>query len=499
MWRRVGIGILWASLSGCASFSTEYVVKLSGNETVVYKPGTAFSNEPDGVVQLRIPWLKIDGCSSQRIDYSVNTFSAAAAPSPGRVNVPIAWQVASDPFFGTTVRFHPASLDQLQKSERTLAILRKGIPTHEPGCRISLRSDVPASTQSVVGTDDKRARSLLDLLIAERLPTSASGSWVDQYDFDAETRSMNILPGMRVRVHHETPITADPDSSPDVAHPGTLSAPVYFELSGSDASAPGSGRWSTSLGKLGFDAAQGARRAGARGESNAASSTVAARTASTLLLQSASGLPDLGSDSRYWRLFVPTALKPSIVVAPDEHTNVASVSERFFRHEVGYPGFTLVGAMGADGLERLLRQLESNGSYPDLDTACIMFSADLKCLLFRFRGLLVPEIPVTVNGQPVWVEVGTSVFDLVQRNSSKRLQGLLSSPLARAESQRARDSIEADLLSERRNHVLRGALKGMKVLRRFDAGLVQLRVADGTDTSLMGVVLQMGDEISWSR
>lgn len=523
-------------LSGCVAFPTDYIVRQEGTEPAVYKPGTLFQDSVGGEseVWLKIPTLRVVGCPQDRIEFVART-----------AHREIRWQVVTPSFGETSARFPAGSFEALSRLPRPLTVLSSAKGPASGACGLKAGTEPPAAGTSA---HDEAAYNfaLLNIMIAERLPTTAATSWVDQFDYDRDTRSINLLPGMRIRIQPELPFTADSDAAIDPFHPGVLAPPTYLELTAAGHKEPGMGRWSTSLEKLGFMLTK---------------PPVKSTSAETKLKEprtwtSASGLPDLGSDARFWRLFVPSYLSPAEVSPPtapcDEicmasrlegaiaplraqllelappadpaatpaadstaaapkvadqarpdikqmlGTGIPQVSETFPHDFEGYPGFTLAGALGKSGLEKLLDTVALNlGTGPNLTQACKATAPNVACFVFRFRAVITPEIPIRVNGQAVWVEAGTTVFDLVQRSSAVQLQGHFSSPLAGPRKGAQRTPVVEAALEQRRLRHWAGTAQDLVVKRRFEGALAPLKTPNESNTLLLDVVLQMGDEISW--
>jgi hypothetical protein len=499
------------SLCGCASFPTNYVAnKEDVAGLTVYKPGTLFKQvNAAKEVWIKIPMLRVKGCPDGRLDFKYEQIS---------------WYLKTDWFGETTVRFRETTIQTVAASKRPHSILYLATDSSKDGCGLELASDASAIPIEASSEIKKWPRQLLDILVAERLPTTASSSWVDQFDFDETTRSINIMPGMRIRIHPELPFTADSSNAAESFHPGILAAPIYLELASAGPERPGMGQWSKSLEFLGFKRPDNAKV------------LVTPRT-----WRSASGLNDLDSQARFWRLFVPDRMSEPEVILPVEPcdtddtdclrttlndvlpplikgdgadkrkrdpqksrsqlSSVPFVVETFFSDFDGYPGFTLAGSLNRTKLETMLRDMEGKiGPHgPNLTEACEQAGVSVSCFVFRYRAVIAPEIPVLVNREMVWIEPGTTVFNLLQRLSAGQLQGHFSSPLAGKANGLDRAGISDALMSVRRGQHWETASRDLTLMRRFEGGLVPVRAAGKSSMALLQVILQMGDEITWSR
>ena len=546
-------------LCGCVTFPKDYVVRLEQGQSTLYKPGTRFeggANAPTEV-WLKIPMLRVSDCKHDRIDYVASTARGE-----------IRWHLTTTPLGETSARFSAASFEALSQLTRPASIISSARSSAGSGCILTLP---PAETPMTVReSQDTPAytRALLDILIAERLPTTAATSWVDQYDYDSETRSMNILPGMRIRIQSELPLTADSDNEVDPYHPGVLTAPTYLELSALGPNDPGKGQWSTSLEKLGFQKSGSSKKTEKavdhekkderRFSAGSQSAVTDVRFAARRTWTSASGLPDLGTNARFWRLFVPSQLLPAVVTLPTQScdedcvakqlesaiaplrgqlavgasdanpaqsdasdsaaphgadqpkmaagdrqmlsTGTPHVGETFPKEFEDYPGFTLAGSPRKAEIELLLDTVIANrDNGPNLTAACKRTSPGVACYVFRFRAVITPEIPIRVNGQTVWIEAGTTVFHLLQRSSAGQLQGHFSSPLAGTRNQAQNTSLVVNLMDQRRRQHWEATAHGLVLKRRFEGRLAPIKAPNASNTMLLDLVLQMGDEISWLR
>lgn len=494
-------------LCSCVCFPTDYVVKKEGEEVAVYKPGTLFKQvDRAEEVWIKIPMVRVEGCSDGRFEFNHR---------PSKVS----WSLKTEWFGETTVRFRPEDLKDIAANKRPHTLLHDATATSTNGCRLVLGPDssaIPKTASSAINFP----RQLLDILVAERLPTTATSSWIDQYDFDKTTHSINIVPGMRIRINPELPFTADSSNAAE-PHPGILAAPIYLELAAAGPEDPGRGQWSKFLEPLGFNQPDSVRLLGTQ-----------------QAWRSVSGLNDLDSQARFWRLFVPDRMSKPEIVSPVEpcdtdcvNTNLIDVQppllkgdtpeqrktgspktklqvasapfiqETFWSDFDGYPGFTLVGSVTRAKLEEMLRTMGGNiGAHgPNLTEACNGVVGTVDCIVFRYRAVISLEIPVLVNREMVWIEPGTTVFDLLQHFSAGQLQGHFSSPLAGKDNEQDRKDILETLMRLRRDQHWERASKDLTLMRRFEGDLVQVSATSKSNAALLEVVLQTGDEITWSR
>jgi hypothetical protein len=570
MFRLLGAFTLLAATAGCASFSETFLVQRArtGHQdgqdaaAILYRPGTALTGRG---LQLQIPWVDIHGCGAEGMRFEWT------GPSTKYL-----WSVVTKPSQGTIAIFeHDAIYSLLGADEEG-----RGVASSEAKseCLITLRDDAPVGVRAAVGASRDRAERLLKTLVAERLPSLAASAWTEQYDYDASTRSLNLLPGMRLKVTHEAPFTTDAGRDTESAHVGLLAAPIYLQLQSGGASDSGRGTWTPTVTRLGF---------------NRDNTLVATEDG----WYSATGLHELAGKPRYWRLYVPKTLEspqlltdieegarlgfvgrvtqlqrsnsgwivrvrvPSrmreviagdrsiklngeqaqvgrtvdsvdgvevdlrippaaadglalaqlregsfvnIVAAPQParaggaiglqpKSNVArgdlNVHEVFPSKKDGYPGFVLAAANERQDLFSFHQDVRRG----DLTSACKNLTSDSKggCYVLRFRAIHVPEIPVTIQGEQVWVEVGTTVRDVLYARAGRRLRdyaGLAASPSGR------------DLAHALQDEVLLEALRSAQLTRPFGAGRAAIMArTPGDHRSVLGITLQIGDQIKWQR
>jgi hypothetical protein len=92
----------------------------------------------------------------------------------------------------------------------------------------------------------------------------------------------------------------------------------------------------------------------------------------------------------FWRLYIPIALAPPLTT-PDN--TVGTVRQ-----------FVFAGASSAAALDKVFTS--------KLRDEC---QSGLRCVMFRGHTEVIPEIPVSIQGRPMYVAVGTTLGDVITR------------------------------------------------------------------------------------
>lgn len=466
-----------ASLAGCATTSTKFLVAREEASTVVYRPGTSIDSKK--AIRLHLPWVDVSHCADRGVNFRVDNLT---------------WFVRSSAFSDTYAELPEATVRAFVDGEEGFKKVLASTPS-DTECAVQLRHDAPASLRG-----SQNGMMLLQLLVAERLPMRTTEAWQDQYDYDARTRSMNILPGMRLRLDHETAIVTDATRALVDSHAGALAAPVHLQLlSGGDHGAKGS--WTPTLSRLKFAARNLA-------------------VTSNRPWFSASGINDLaGEQPRYWRLYVPGRLLPPCInpytvdgtldraTAAKQEGNcsdpsseakgVLNITESLDAGTNEYGAFMLVGASERAPIVKLIDEVHQDRKLPE---ACkrLLASSSGSCFVFRYRVSLVPEIPITIQGEQQWLEVGVTLRDLVQARAARRLRDYGASPTLSANAANA--AAYADVGKALQEEQLLDVLREATLTRRFSGAPVAIEPRSPSDLpALLDINIQMGDEIKWRR
>lgn len=489
--RLLAFVVLIVVLTGCATPSTTFLVGRmeeqkndnTNEETVVYRPETTIL--PDKI-RLHLPWIEVSNCSDRTLEFTINNEK---------------WYVKSRASTGT---FAEVSIDTVKKfitsKNGITKILNSSVPSSndsETKCNVRILYDAaPQSLRSI--TDQNKLLALLKLLVAERLPTNTQEAWQDQYDYDEKTNSLNILPGMRLRINHETPIVTDTGLNIDDAHASALAAPVYLYLhSGGENGAMGT--WTPTLDMFNFIAND-------------------LKGTNERTWYSASGINELATKyPRFWRLYVPSNLtRPRILPYTIElittttaegkqkfefkwiHSSttatadgVLNIRENFDNTKNDRTAFWLVGSNNKESIEKFNEVAKTPSGYI---TGCKEKVID--CFIFRYRAILVPEIPVNIQGELHWIEVGTTLRDIVQARATRRLRNYMTSPNSLLNVPKNDYESVGKILHD---EFLLNVIRELSFTRRFMGTPVRMepRRAETDLKHLLNIYLEMGDDIKW--
>lgn len=230
------------------------------------------------------------------------------------------------------------------------------------------------------------AAEMIKLRIAERLPLPIDQALFYYYGFDGSRRIVDLQPGMRLRVDYEHYQLVHP--SERVALDGYVGGgSVFYQVSSSLAG-------DTSLAyALSFD--QFLDKVQVR----VSSDTAGVGAASTIDLQQ----PALRR--RYFRLAYPAQIQGPGARGLTGTERVA----------------TVIGADTMAALESATKQFVDSGSITEPNA--ISFS-------FRGRATLTPEIAIFIGEQQLYVSIGTTVRQLIERFGSMPVAGLTGQNLS---------------------------------------------------------------------
>lgn len=458
--------ILINAVSGCYQVSHDFILeqKTPTDPVIIHKPDVGRGKNG---IQIKIPWLELKGCPSE-----IPPFSRSVNP---KVN----WTLSHSFWTGTTAELNADVILSVAQDPGILATIYNSIKLPD-SCVLELTSDAPKLPTSDQATDQTNRRTLLAMYVAERLPRSIHMTWVDQYDYDEKSQSLNILPGMRLRVEHSIPLITDEGKDEKFVQPGVVAAPSYLQLFKRSANDLSTGSWSVLLRRI------------ARLEPNA-------RDKDPNSWVSVSGIGDLLGQDRYWRIFYPKGLAGARIneqFLPIEGIPPASVEYA--------PAVALVSAVKRSSLLNFI----SNQGKEDFASKCETLSSDDKieatpgtgkCFIFRYKAFAIPEILIEFNGQPEWVELGTKVCDLLHRKRPQTLIEQLDQPSV---NWKLPGAINNNLNVARALsawETLQG--RGLPIVRREQKGkFFTVKLAENTpvpSTVLLNLVLEMGDQVIW--
>jgi hypothetical protein len=170
---------------------------------------------------------------------------------------------------------------------------------------------------------------------------------------------------------------------------------------------------------------------------------------------------------KYWRLFYPKFFLPG----SDNNRKILDADE------------TVIFAIASD-----LPSLAAFTAAEKLTEACNDNTLHVECLSFRARGMALPLIPIRVNGETRWVEVGTTLLDvLAPVFAPQRASPILGGSGRQTTSNFA--AVNAIGRFELRRHTLGGATVLLSLLP------VPTSARDAGE--MLRVPLAIGDEIRW--
>ncbi|MDH0132758.1 hypothetical protein N7381_05830 [Pseudomonas asiatica] len=381
------------------------------------------------------------------------------------------------------------------------------------------------------------ARLALAMSLAERLPRHNSRAWGDAYNYAPEVQALALVPGMRLRLETMLPVTADESRSPDRRSQGSIMPPSYLSVLPAENGA--SVVLAPTLEKLSFRSddtctyddeckkwrdASGVHNLLGSGNARlrfwslfypARLGNVSHPTGSLQFVNeermpnSDDGLPAVllvgTSNAQDMSTFIVAAKAKREILNPLLDTWKKAVKEREAAAIAAKLKWDQLVKL-ADDVE-LPRSQEQSGAVAALmrerhaHSELIRVSDKVgidcnitkdivaKCFILRYRVLPVPEILVTVQGVPVWVEIGTTVgMALASHESIRTTASFAGSKYSEGDEWRNRQSrIPLGQIEFSRMHM--GARSRV---------LVQPNV-ERPDEAIRRITLQPGDEIKWSN
>lgn len=463
-WCLLGFAVL---ASGCANLGTVFTVETGSTDPLIYVPGTAPAKT------LRVPLEGVSlACDEREAIVEVPdpkmTFVVTMRPwqvSTGLKTVAVASIAANDAAqLAMAPDLHAKLLEAFEKK------------MNPSGCGLGTEAASVAAAQ-----------------MRRHLPVPYSAMLRDAYnhqvwprpvaDKQDETKwvSLDLQPGMRLRVENSLPISPGGINSTDT-HPSSFAAPtyVYFhsltgvELCGGGAKVPNSDtdfhchQETTPLLTDAFvSASSGLARLGLFQHSESVKPPQRA--------QPASGLIDLQERSsegegawRYWRLWIPEKRKTAL--------NTSMTASGVGAKEAANSAPLLMTAKTLNELG----DLQPNVSSPCESDAIVPW----RCRSLHFRAVPIPEIAITVQAKLTWVPVGTTLRELLEHRWHERF---------------VREShVDA---AGRRLVAQRNALADVVLYRRHQGALHPVvpssLESDDQVRAFLRIQLMPGDEIKW--
>lgn len=334
-----------------------------------------------------------------------------------------------------------------------------------PCLRGEPEDDGPGASEESV---DKGTAAVILAAVRQALPRTFDGMLSDRYGFSGKQRHVDLVPGMRLCVEYGSSLQRRNVASIDdlVGAAARLCFPVGHRQTVEVA---------RGIGFDGFlDRLEGIE-ARTKTDANGMVWTAGALELSDTLRTRAA-----------YRLFWPKAPDRYLHLFPDEEL---AVDERPL----------LVGAGSAGDMERIT-ECVAEGSLADI---CEYTNRELKCLckagdadcrgrpvqqvmsrpvchLFREWGVPVPEISVRFQSQWIWVTLGTTLLDLLERTG-----GPGAVPMLTAGSEAAADARAKRMLGQ------------VKIKRRHHGVRRDVKFDDDVGLGALYLPLMHGDEIKW--
>lgn len=402
VWLLVGLVVV---CSGCASVGNEFTVDTSLPDPVVYAPGTHPGHS------LRIPLEGFEmACESATVKVTVRLDSDdkqielafpvtmrlwAGQSGLGRIAVAeIPQDVAVKLTRSSRGGLYGALVEALSKNPKFCGFTRPAGHAPELAAR-ALQLALPRPYSAVL-------QSAYNYRV-----------WPPEGGKSAYEVSIDMLPGMRLRVENSVPISPAGMNTKN-QHPSSYAAPAFISfhaLTGRELCDPRSmvsnssathicmkdnSQWER---ETYLSAADGLARLGLRQhEDHQISGVDADRAYPTSGLLDLLERADTGDGAwRYWRLWIPV------------HRNT-NFTKRLEDKPVGgsHEESTDTPLLIAAGDLRDLNNLDYK-----FDTPCKNIPSTVRCHSLRYRAVPVPEFVLYVNGELKWVPVGTTLADLL--------------------------------------------------------------------------------------
>jgi hypothetical protein len=414
-WCLFGFAVL---VSGCANLGAVFTVETSSSDPLIYVPGTAPAKT------LHVP-LESVSLTCDRAIVEVPSLETTFVVTTRL------WQVSTGLKAVAVASIGANDAAKLAKAPSSHDELLKAFQNHvkPSGCGLK-----PAQPDAAVG----EAVSTAAAQIRWHLPIPFSAMLRDAYNHQVWPKpvadeqditawiSLDLQPGMRLRVENSLPISPRGINSTDT-HPSSFAAPtyVYFhsltgaELCGSgarvpksDTTAPNDGAPKESfhchqttaplLTDVFVSASSGLARLGLFQHPEAVNAPQRA--------QPSSGLIDLqeryseGEGAwRHWRLWLPAGRRT------DPNRSITS------------GGVGAKEAVNSAPLLMMASSLHELGDLrPDVSSPCESTQpVTWSCRSLHFRAVPIPEIAITVKGTLTWVPVGTTLRELLEHRWHK--------------------------------------------------------------------------------
>lgn len=490
--------------------------------------------------------FRIDGASSASDDPILLT-PGTTGPSGGPVRVPLPeFTLDSDGPLPLSVVVDKSEFDLTLKM--SFGKLYADVPQHSfeplaktPALPAALYTALKSATPMLrSGGTVGAARLALAMSLAERLPRHNSNAWGDAYNYDPELRALALVPGMRLRLETMYPVTADAGNLPNLRSQGSIMPPSYLNILPAEDGASvvlaptleklairsedtctyadclqwrdASGvhnllgkvqaRWRfwslfypASLGEVGHlsgplqfvneermsrpeDGVPAVLLVGTANAQDMSKFIETAKAKRTSLTPEMLPLISMWKEATKRReaAAISAKLKEDELVALADDENTLKTEEQR----------VAVNALKSE--QNALSNLKSANDKVGINCS-ITTPSVAGCFILRYRVLPVPEILVTVQGIPLWVEIGTTVgMALASHESIRTTASYAGSDFSEGDSWRNRQSrIPLDQIKFSRMHM--GARSRV---------VVQPDVK-GSDDAIRRITLQPGDEIKWSN
>lgn len=510
-----------ALLTACATPSFQLVPGGHPDDSILYRPHTAFTS--NGSTRIPIPEVALKTNDPVVVSVvlpgtggrQVITFTLSMSLGKLYANIP---QEAIEPL---------ASLPHL--TETIYSAVSK------EGDKLVSMSVTRASTTLVLATS-----------LADRLPRKLSTSWRDAYNYEPAIKALALVPGMRLRLEAMLPVTADGSTDSAMRSDGSITAPAYLQILPVWDNGRVSVTLSPTLEMLGVQSnpcvgGSCPNWSAASGVHNLLGETAKLRSWSLLypdtlakVEHSTTQVLQFVNESLLLVAGVPAALLVATTTsdemsnfiekakarhdgrlataaqrktARDQLSSLAdawrtatmevertSANAKVTRGELqtiesreGNHTPEVAAALEALKKERFARDaLRARNADYSID--CSLADVYASCFVLRYRVLPLPEILVTIQGVPRWVEIGTTVGMVLASHEPIRAASSFSKgyPSTGDEWLNQQSRLRIDKLDLYRLHM--GTR--FKVTMRPGAG--------NPDDAFRQINLQAGDEIKWS-
>jgi hypothetical protein len=315
--------------------------------------------------------------------------------------------------------------------------------------------------------DAASARRWAADLIAAAVPRTFEADVQLRFGLNRRTRSVDVRPGMRLRVQSALNFQTDPAFG---LMPGPETTFDLGLLQGPDLGSANVGAvWTSSLAPL-------LERTGTQhfGEGGGRARSVV----------TAGQFAGFDGRRRFWRIIYARTLGPEGVQDTDYGT-----ANLFLNRSA-----VLVGADTADTLRGVTERLARlNSTLPGGRDDCNSWGSRVTCFVFRAHGIPIPLIPVRIQGTENWVPVGTRLSEVLARDGAA-----LPLPFSSSMAIPAGDDTAQMADPSRFEMLARSAAGSLRLVRRFPTGPARLHATHRDDpVALLLLPLAPGDDVAW--